>query len=520
MPHDVPKDRVLPETSNILPETSDVLLEAFNIEKTFPGVRALKKVNFALLRGEVHSLMGENGAGKSTLIKCLTGVYGLDGGRIVFRGKEIRPESPLHAISLGISSVYQEVNLCPNLSVAENIFAGRQPMKGFFVDWKTLEKRAASVLERFDLHIDVRRSLDSYSIAVQQMIAIARALDISSRVLILDEPTSSLDKQEVEKLFGIVRKLRDEGMGIVFITHFLDQVYEISDRITVLRNGELVGTYRTEELPKIDLVTKMVGKNFEDLASVSRVHSASARDVVLALEEVSAYQSVEHVSLELRRGEVLGFAGLLGSGRTETANLMFGIDHNSGGVIKLRGTAVKLASPREAVRGRIAFCPEDRKRDGVVGELSVRENIVLALQARRGVFKFIPLKRQYELADKYIELLGIATPDADKKVNDLSGGNQQKVILARWLATEPEVMLLDEPTRGIDVGAKAEIMKLTLDLCREGMAVAFISSELDEIVRISNRVIVMRDRAKIGEIEEDGLDQENILRAIAGGVTA
>ena len=393
-------------------------------------------------------------------------------------------------------------------------------MKGFCVDWKTLEKRAASVLERFDLHIDVRRSLDSYSIAVQQMIAIARALDISARVLILDEPTSSLDKQEVEKLFGIVRKLRDEGMGIIFITHFLDQVYEISDRITVLRNGELVGTYRTENLPKIDLVTKMVGKNFEDLASVSRVSSAAPRDVVLALEEVSAYQSVENVSLDLRRGEVLGFAGLLGSGRTETANLMFGIDRSSGGVVKLRGAAVRLASPREAIRGRIAFCPEDRKRDGVVGELSVRENIVLALQARLGVFGFIPLKKQYELADKYIELLGIATPDADKKVNDLSGGNQQKVILARWLATEPEVMLLDEPTRGIDVGAKAEIMKLTLDLCRAGMAIAFISSELDEIVRISNRVIVMRDRAKIGEIEEDGLDQENILRAIAGEVTA
>jgi simple sugar transport system ATP-binding protein len=514
---DMPQD--FPKTNK-----NKVLLEAFDIEKTFPGVRALKKVNFTLRRGEVHSLMGENGAGKSTLIKCLTGVYGIDGGRIVFQGKEIRPESPLHAISLGISSVYQEVNLCPNLSVAENIFAGRQPMKGlkglksFFIDWKALEERAAAVLTRFDLDIDVRRSLDSYPIAVQQMIAIARALDISARALILDEPTSSLDKQEVEKLFGIVRKLRGEGMGIIFITHFLDQVYEISDRITVLRNGELVGAYRTGDLPKIDLVTKMVGKDFEDLEKVSRVRPAPGRDVILALEKVSAYQSVENVSLELRRGEVLGFAGLLGSGRTETANLMFGIDHNNSGVIKLKGTAIKLASPREAIRGRIAFCPEDRKRDGIVGELSVRENVVLALQARAGVFRFIPLKRQYELADKYIELLGIATPDADKKVGDLSGGNQQKVILARWLATEPEVMLLDEPTRGIDVGAKAEIMKLTLDLCREGMAIVFISSELDEIVRISNRVIVMRDRAKIGEIEENGLDQENILKAIAGGV--
>jgi simple sugar transport system ATP-binding protein len=391
-------------------------------------------------------------------------------------------------------------------------------MKGPFVDWKTVEERSKKVLERFDIDIDVRRSLDSYSIAIQQMIAIARALDISAKVLILDEPTSSLDKQEVEKLFAIMRSIRDDGMGIVFITHFLDQVYEISDRITVLRNGELVGTYRADELPKIDLVTKMVGKEFDELSSVSRIRAGEGSDVVISLEEVSAYQSVENVSLELKRGEVLGIAGLLGSGRTETANLMFGIDHNSSGTIRLKGNAIRLSSPKEAIRNRIAFCPEDRKRDGVIGELSVRENIVLALQARLGIFKYKTLKQQNELADKYIQLLGIATPDADKKLGDLSGGNQQKVILARWLATEPEVMLMDEPTRGIDVGAKTEIMKLTLDLCREGMAIAFISSELDEIVRISNRVIVMRDRTKIGEIGEDGLDQENILRAIAGGL--
>ncbi|MDR1579816.1 MAG: sugar ABC transporter ATP-binding protein [Synergistaceae bacterium] len=496
----------------------DILLEVSKIDKIFPGVHALKSVDFELKRGEVHSIMGENGAGKSTLIKCITGVYGADGGVIKFKGREIHPESPLHAISIGISSVYQEVNLCPNISVAENIFAGRQPMKGPFVDWKTLEERAGNALERFDINIDVRRSLDSYPIAIQQMVAIARALDISAQVLILDEPTSSLDKQEVAKLFEIVRKLRDDGMGIIFITHFLDQVYQISDRITVLRNGELVGTYSTEDLPKIDLVTKMVGKDFDDLANVSRVRTETPRDVIIELEEVSAYQSVENVSLELRRGEVLGFAGLLGSGRTETANLMFGIDHNSSGVIKLKGATVRLASPKDAILRRIAFCPEDRKRDGVIGELSVRENIVLALQARLGIFKFKSLKQQYELADKYIKLLGIATPDADKKLGDLSGGNQQKVILARWLATEPEVMLLDEPTRGIDVGAKAEIMKLTLDMCGEGMAIAFISSELDEVVRMSNRVIVMRDRAKIGEISEDGLDQENILKAIAGGI--
>ena len=494
------------------------LLEALRIDKIFPGVRALNSVDFTLHSGEIHSIMGENGAGKSTLIKCITGVYGIDSGKILYQGREIRPESPLEAMAIGISSVYQEINLCPNLSVAENIFVGRQPMRGLFVDWRELERRAMQILSRFGINIDVRRSLDSYSIAIQQMIAIARAFDVSARVLILDEPTSSLDKQEVAKLFSIVRTLRDEGMGIIFITHFLDQVYEISDRITVLRNGELVGTYRAEELPKIDLVTKMVGKDLDDLSNVARIHTRMSHDVVMELEEVSAYLSVENVSLKLRRGEVLGFAGLLGSGRTETANLMFGVDQNSTGTIKLKGNAIRLVSPKDAIRNRIAFCPEDRKRDGVIGELSVRENIILALQARQGILNFTSLKTQYELADKYIKLLGIVTPDADKKVGDLSGGNQQKVIVARWLATEPEVMLLDEPTRGIDVGAKAEIMKLTLDMCREGMAVVFISSEIDEIVRMSNRVIVMRDRVKIGEMEEEGLDQESILKAIAGGV--
>jgi simple sugar transport system ATP-binding protein len=308
-------------------------------------------------------------------------------------------------------------------------------------------------------------------------------------------------------------------MGIIFITHFLEQVYEISDRITVLRNGELVGEYKVQDLPKIALVTKMVGKDYDDLTSVSRVARREENEVVISLDEVSAHHSIENVSLELRRSEVVGFAGLLGSGRTETANVMFGLDHNSAGTVRLKGAAIKLASPADAIRRRIAFCPEDRKRDGIIGELSVRENIVLALQARHGLFKYIKKKQQYEMADKYIELLGIATPDSDKKAGELSGGNQQKVILARWLATEPEVLLLDEPTRGIDVGAKAEIMKLTLDLCREGMAIAFISSELDEVVRMSNKVIIMRDRTKIGELDEKNLNQDAILRAIAGGGT-
>ena len=499
---------------------NNVVLKASKLDKFFPGVHALKGVDFSLRTGEVHALMGENGAGKSTLIKCLTGVYPRDGGEIWFNGQIIDPQSPQHAMELGLSSVYQEVNLCPNLTVAENIFIGRQPMKGFFIDWKTMNDKAQRVLEKFDIHIDVKRSLEGYSIAVQQMVAIARAVDISARVLILDEPTSSLDKFEVKKLFEIIRRLKKEGLGVVFITHFLDQVYEVSDRITVLRNGALVGEYKAAELPKIDLVRKMVGKDYDDLTHLLRVKPDAEREVLVELEEISVAGSVENVSLSLRRGETLGFAGLLGSGRTEVANVLFGLASPRAGKIKLKGAAVKLNSPGSAIRHRIALCPEDRKRDGVIGDLTVRENIVLALQARQSLFNYINKKHQYEMADKYIKLLGIVTPDADKKIDELSGGNQQKVILARWLATEPEVLILDEPTRGIDVGAKAEIMKLTLELCREGMAVAFISSELDEVVRLSNRVVVMRDRTKIGELEGSALSQEAILGAIAEGGAA
>lgn len=496
------------------------ILRASKLYKVFPGVRALNGVDFCLKKGEVHALMGENGAGKSTLIKCLTGVYAMDGGEIIFDGKRIEPTSPQHAMQMGISSVYQEVNLCPNLTVAENIFIGRQPMKGVFIDWKTMNERSKNILKRFNIDIDVNRSLDSYSIAIQQMVALARAVDIEAKILILDEPTSSLDKLEVSKLFEIVRKLRDDGMGIVFITHFLDQVYEISDMITVLRNGELVGEFKASDLPKFELVSKMVGKDYDSISNISRAKSSPTDEVVMKLDSVSAAGAIDGISLSLKRGETVGFAGLLGSGRTETAQAMFGLERINAGSIEINGTAVALNSPPSAIKRRIALCPEDRKRDGIIGELTIRENVILALQARNGIFKTINKKAQCELADKYIKLLGIATPDAEKKIGELSGGNQQKVILARWLATEPEVLILDEPTRGIDIGAKAEIMRLTLSLCEDGMAIAFISSELEEVVRLSNRVVVMREGEKIGELPEDDLDQDTILRMIAGGGAA
>ena len=497
---------------------NDIILKMSDIEMNFPGVRALKGVHFTLRKGEVHCVMGENGAGKSTLIKCLTGVYQMDSGTILFNGAPIRPQSVSEAMKIGISSVYQEVNLCPNLTVAENIFIGRQPMKaGVFVDWSRMNKLSHKALERFNLNINVNRNLDTYSTAVQQMVAIARAVDISAKVLIFDEPTSSLDKDEVERLFNVMRKLKEEGMAIIFITHFLDQVYQISDRITVLRNGELIGEYPVEELPRIDLVTKMVGKDFDQITNLKKVAPNEGCSVVIKADNISVDASISNVDLTLRKGEILGFAGLLGSGRSETARALFGIDKISGGVISIKGSAVSLRSPATAIKKRIAFCPEDRKRDGVVTDLTVRENIILALQGRMGMFQYISRNKQNEIADKYIKMLGIITPDAEKKIGELSGGNQQKVILARWLATEPDALILDEPTRGIDIGAKAEIMKLTLELCEKGMAVAFISSELEEVVKLSNNIAVMRDRKKVAELVEEEIDHDSILQTIAGG---
>ena len=442
----------------------------------------------------------------------------MDSGTIIYDGKQIRPQSVSEAMKMGISSVYQEVNLCPNLTVAENIFIGRQPMKaGAIVDWAKMNKLSQEALKKFNLDINVTRNLDTYSVAVQQMVAIARAVDIDAKILIFDEPTSSLDKDEVARLFEVIRKLRSEGMAIIFITHFLDQVYEVSDRITVLRNGELIGEYLVKDLPHIELVTKMIGKELDQMTSLKKAKQKDEHTVVIQAEQISVDSSIKDIDLTLREGEVLGFAGLLGSGRSETARALFGADRISTGMIAIKGNAVQMRSPSTAIKHRIAFCPEDRKRDAVVAELTVRENIILALQGRMGMFKYLSRKKQNELADKYIDLLGIVTPNAEKKMGELSGGNQQKCILARWLATEPEALIMDEPTRGIDVGAKAEIMKLTLELCENGMAVAFISSELEEVVKLSNNIVVMRDRKKIAELSEEEIDHDRILQTIAGG---
>jgi simple sugar transport system ATP-binding protein len=489
------------------------------ISKSFPGVQALQNVDFALRPGEIHALVGENGAGKSTLIKVLTGVERMDQGAITLAGEEIQAKSPQHAQELGISTVYQEINLCPNLTVAENILIGREPRRFGRIHWKSMNARAAEILQRLDIDIDVTQTLGSYSVAIQQMAAIARAIDIASaKILILDEPTSSLDAYETSQLFQVMGKLKRVGVAIVFITHFLDQVYEVADRITVLRNGRLVGSYDVRSLPRLELIAKMIGRNLTELDEVTRTKAeigVRTGEKLIAAEGLARTGSLAPFDLELYAGEVLGFAGLLGSGRTETANLLFGVDKPDRGTLQIGGAVVKGGSPRESIRRGVALCPEDRKVDGIVDELTVRENIILALQANNGWLRHLGPAKQREIAERYIDLLNIATPSSDQPVKNLSGGNQQKVILARWLATNSQVLILDEPTRGIDIGAKAEIQKLVLALAEEGKGCIFISSELEEVLRCSHRVVVMRDREKVAEYPGD-VDEQVIMQTMAG----
>jgi simple sugar transport system ATP-binding protein len=498
------------------------VLEVAGIHKQFPGVKALSDAGLRLFPGEVHTLMGQNGAGKSTLIKVLTGVYEPDRGSIVLGGEKIAPRSTGHAQELGISTVYQEVNLCPNLSVAENIFIGRYPRRFGMIDWRAMRRQARELLARLEIDVDVAAPLARYPLAIQQMVAIARALNISARVLILDEPTSSLDEAEVQLLFSVLRRLRDEGMAILFVTHFLDQTYAISDRITVMRNGEREGEYLCAELSRLALVNKMVGAPGDaanDPASDARAPAAHAGAPGAPFQRARGLGRkgvLQPLDLELRHGELLGLCGLLGSGRTETARLLFGADKADSGSIEVAGRARVFGTPRDAIAQGIGFCSEDRKHEGAILELSVRENLILALQARAGILRAIPFKRQQALANDYVKWLGIKTAGIETPIGALSGGNQQKVLLARWLATEPQLMILDEPTRGIDVRAKQEIMDYVTSLCRKGMSILFISSELPEVLRCSDRMLVMRDRKACGEYRRGELDDSSVLNVIAG----
>ncbi|OCW59633.1 sugar ABC transporter ATP-binding protein [Hoeflea olei] len=497
-------------------DASQPLLRARGVRKVFPGTIALDGVDFSLAAGEVHALLGENGAGKSTLIKCLTGAYRRDGGEILLDGKAIDPKGTVDAQNYGIGTVYQEVNLLANLTVAENLSLGHQPTRFGMISTRRMNAHAREVLSHYGLEIDVTRTLDSYSVAVQQVIAIARAVTLSGKVLILDEPTASLDAQEVEMLFTVIRSLRERGLGIVFISHFLDQIFRICDRLTVLRNGRLVGTETTSAIDRVDLVNMMLGRELEhEVRSHGKIHSGTG-GTRLSFSGFGRRGRIEPFNLEIQAGEVVGVAGLLGSGRTETAEVLFGVAaHDSGKATDGDGTALNLASPRDAIAAGFGFCPEDRKTDGVIADLSVRENIALALQARIGWMRRISDREQKAMANDYIRKLDIRTPDAEKPVGLLSGGNQQKVMLARWLVTNPSFLILDEPTRGIDVGAHAEIIRLIEDLCTQGMSLLVISSELDELVAYSHRVIVVRDRHHVAELTGADITTDNMVRAIA-----
>ena len=497
----------------------EAILKMRGICKFFPGVRALDGVDFSLCSGEIHALMGENGAGKSTLIKVLTGVYPKDEGEITLDGKVVSIRSPQDAQNAGISTVYQEITLCPNLTVAENMYIGREKDK--LVKWKKRNSDADKLLQSLDIPARANQQLSSCSIAVQQMVAIARAVDMECKVLILDEPTSSLDENEVEKLFRLMRDLKAKGVGIIFVTHFLDQVYEVCDKITVLRDGKLVGEYVIEDLPRVQLVSKMLGKDLDDMSDIkseASVYEGEGADQnVIECEKLCSNAGIKPFDFHIRKGEVNGFTGLLGSGRSECVRAIFGADHVIGGKIKKNGKEIKISKPIHAMKNGIAYLPEDRKVDGIVADLSVRENIILALQVMKGFFKPFTKAQANEFADKYIKLLGIKTASADTPIKSLSGGNQQKCILARWLLTHPEYLILDEPTRGIDIGTKIDIQKLVLQLASEGMSVTFISSETDEMLRTCSRLVVMRDRKVVGELSGEDLTQNMIMNTIAGG---
>ncbi|MBN2657396.1 MAG: sugar ABC transporter ATP-binding protein [Spirochaetales bacterium] len=496
---------------------SEIILEMKAISKSFPGVKALDKVDFRLRKGEIHALMGENGAGKSTLIKVITGVYEKDSGQIDLDGRSIHFRSPQEAQKSGIGTVYQEITLCPNLTVAENMFTGRS--RSPFVQWKKMNEKAARLLDSLGIPAVPTQELTSCSLAVQQMIAIARAVDMDCKILILDEPTSSLDDDEVKKLFELMAQLKERGVGIIFITHFLEQVYEICDRITVLRNGKLIGEYETSSLPQIELISKMMGKELDDVTKIKKQDSTASDKSVPVFESsnLSSDAGVRPFDFTIKKGEVNGFAGLLGSGRSESARAIFAADKVTGGEVKMNGKAIKIKTPLDAMKNGIGYLPEDRKGDGIIADLSVRDNIILALQVLKGFFKpFSPLQAE-TFANEFIKKLNIKTPTPDTPIKSLSGGNQQKVILARWLLTHPEYLILDEPTRGIDIGTKVEIQKLVLELAEKGMSLTFISSEIEEMLRTCSRMIIMKDREIVGELSGSDLSESDVMNVIARG---
>lgn len=492
------------------------VLELERINKSFPGVKALTDVSFSLRAGEIHALVGENGAGKSTLMKILSGAYKKDSGSIIFEGKEINIHSPRHAEELGISIIYQELNLFNNLSVAENIFVNRQPERLGTVNWKKMNREAQDLFRRMGIDdIDVTQKVSSYSLAKQQLIEIAKAVSHNSRVVIMDEPTSSLTAQETEVLFRIMRRLREQGSAVVFITHRMNEIFEITDRLTVLRDGCIIGTRNTKEIGRNELISMMIGREFTQQFPE---RNSQPKDVLLEAEDLcDAAEKVKHVNFYVRRGEVVGFAGLVGSGRTETMRLIFGVDKKTAGTIRVGGVPVKIESPKDAITQRIGFVTEDRKGEGLLLPFSCKYNtsIVALDKVKQGLF--LNLKREKALVDDYKAALRIVTPTMEQRVGQLSGGNQQKVVLAKWLFSDADVIIMDEPTRGVDVGAKREIYELINNLTVENKAVIVVSSEMEEVMGISDRIYIMREGQVTGELSKPEFSQNTISKYAIGG---
>jgi len=497
------------------------LLVMQGIDKSFSGVHALRAASLSVGPGEVHALVGQNGAGKSTLIKILTGAQRRDRGEILFDGAPIAFTTPQAAQAGGISTIYQEINLVPYRSVAENIFLGREPRRFGFIDWPRMNREAAALLGRFRIDIDIRQPLLNFTIAIQQMVAIARAVSFESQLVIMDEPTSSLDDSEVAVLFDVIRQLKAEGVSVVFVSHRLDELYVVCDRVTIMRDGRTVSTSAMADISKLQLVAAMLGRDLEVVAAQGSTgfrkgaHNAGAA-VVEGLSLRSG-RRVRDVSLRVGAGEIVGLAGLLGSGRSETARALFGADPPDGGAIRVDGRAVTVATPDAAIRLGMGFCAEDRKVEGIVPEMSVRENMTLALLPQLTRAGVVDTARQGEIVARFIKRLGIKTSGPEQRIRDLSGGNQQKVLLARWLCMNPRLLILDEPTRGIDVGAKAEIQSLIEELARDGLGVLMISSELDELVEGCDRITVLRDGVTVAELAGDGVTADAVLQAMAHG---
>ena len=497
---------------------SEVLLEIKGLEKTFPGVRALKGVQLTVNKGEVHSLMGENGAGKSTLIKVLTGIYQKNGGTIMFDGKEIDCKTPIEANEVGISTIYQELNLVLFQTVYENLFLGREPMKKFGgVDRPKMIAESERILKDLGINIDVTKPLSNYSTAIQQMVAIARAVSQDAKLVIMDEPTSSLDKKEVAVLFRIIRQLKAKGISVIFISHKLDEIFEICDRLTVFKDGEYVGDYDIPDLDQFKLISLMVGKDMGTLERHKSGYKFNDAETLVEMKNIQQGMRLNGIGIDIKKGEILGLSGLLGSGRSELAQVLFGSTKPDSGEVFWWGEPANIKNPSDAIAKGMGFCTEDRKTEGIVPHLSVKENMTLAFLPQIQKFGFVDAKKQNEIAKTYIDRLKIKTPTPEQQICNLSGGNQQKVLLARWMCMNPKLIILDEPTRGIDVGAKAEIEVLIQELSDSGISVLMISSEIAELQRNCDRVIVMRDGRAVGQLIDQDITQDNIMEMIAKG---